>query len=102
MFHCDRHQQEGKKFWMSVLMNLRIGNEGCVYHLHGWTEKNSRMQSKPVLPSTLMQTCIVHLIRASLNFVNWKERKAIAADLKTIYRAARAEVAELVLKRVPD
>ena len=34
-----------------------------------------------------MQTCIVHLIRASLNFVNWKERKAMAADLKSIYRA---------------
>jgi putative transposase len=42
--------------------------------------------------STLVLTCIVHLIRASLNFVNWKERKAMAADLKPIYRAATAEM----------
>lgn len=40
-----------------------------------------------------VQTCIVHLIRASLNFASWKERKAIAADLKPIYRAATAEAA---------
>ena len=50
-----------------------------------------------VFPSTLVQTCIVHLIRASLKFVKWKERKAMAADLKSIYRAATAETAELAL-----
>ena len=50
-----------------------------------------------MFPDTLVQTCIVHLIRASLNFVNWKERKAIAANLKPIYRAATAEMAELAL-----
>ena len=42
-------------------------------------------------------TCIVHLIRASLNYVSWKERKAVAADLKPIYRAATAAVAEEAL-----
>ena len=41
-----------------------------------------------------MQTCIVHLVRASLNYVGWKERKQVAADLKTVYRAATAEEAE--------
>ena len=41
-----------------------------------------------------MQTCIVHLVRASLNFVGWKERKQVAADLKAIYRSATAEQAE--------
>jgi putative transposase len=54
-----------------------------------------------VFPSALVQTCIVHLIRASLNFVNGKERKAIAADLKSIDRAASAEMAELALKTFP-
>ena len=50
-----------------------------------------------IFPSTLVQTCIVHLIRASLRFVNWKERKSVAADLKPIYRAASAEQAEWAL-----
>jgi putative transposase len=50
-----------------------------------------------VFPSTLVQTCIVHLIRASLSFVSWKERKKMAADLKLIYRAATAEMAEMAL-----
>ena len=51
-----------------------------------------------VFPSTLVQTCIVHLIRASLNFVSWKERKTVAADLKAIYRAPSAEMAEQALR----
>jgi putative transposase len=50
-----------------------------------------------VFPSTLVQTCIVHLIRASLNFVNWKDRKSIAADVKLIYRVLSAERAEAAL-----
>jgi putative transposase len=45
-----------------------------------------------------VQTCIVHLIRASLNFVNWKERKAMAADLKSIYRAPSADTAGIALR----
>jgi hypothetical protein len=44
-----------------------------------------------------VQTCIVHLVRSSLKFVNWKDRKAMAADLKLIYRAATAEMAEVAL-----
>ncbi len=55
-----------------------------------------------VFPSTLVQTCIVHLIRASLNFVSWKERKAVAADLKTIYRAVSAETAAQALQAFRD
>ena len=89
---------EGAKFWMSVLMNLK--NRGmkdsfivCTDGLKGFPEA-----IEAVFPNALVQTCIVHLIRASLNFVNWKERKAIAADLKSIYRAVSAEMAELALK----
>ena len=47
-----------------------------------------------------MQLCIVHMVRASLNYVNWKERKQVAADLKAIYRAATAEQAEQELNDV--
>ena len=41
-----------------------------------------------VFPDTQVQTCIVHMIRNSLNYVGWKERKAVAADLKEVYRAS--------------
>lgn len=88
---------EGAKYWMSVLVNLK--NRGmkdafviCTDGLKGFPEA-----IEAVFPSTLVQTCIVHLIRASLSFVSWKERKAMAADLKLIYRAATAEMAEQAL-----
>src|ERR1700712_484827 len=88
---------EGAKYWMSVLMNLK--NRGmkdafviCTDGLKGFPEA-----IEAVFPSTLVQTCIVHLIRASLKFVTWKERKAMAADLKSIYRAATVELAEMAL-----
>jgi putative transposase len=88
---------EGAKYWMSILMNLK--NRGvkdvfiiCTDGLKGFPEA-----IEAVFPSTLVQTCIVHLIRASLKFVTWKERKALAADLKLIYRASTAETAELAL-----
>jgi putative transposase len=89
---------EGAKYWMSVLTNLR--NRGmkdafviCTDGLKGFPEA-----IEAVFPSTLVQTCIVHLIRASLKFVSWKERKTLAADLKLIYRAASAETAEMALR----
>jgi putative transposase len=50
-----------------------------------------------VFPETRIQLCIVHLVRASLNYVGWKERKQVAADLKLIYRAATEVQAELEL-----
>lgn len=88
---------EGAKQWMSILMNLK--NRGmkdafiiCTDGLKGFPEA-----IEAIFPSTLVQTCIVHLIRASLNFVNWKERKTMAADLKLIYRAPTAEIAEMAL-----
>ncbi len=49
-------------------------------------------------PKAQVQLCIVHLVRNSLNFVNWKERKTLALDLKQIYRAATAEQAEQQLR----
>jgi putative transposase len=88
---------EGSKFWMSVLVNLK--NRGmkdafiiCTDGLKGFPEA-----IEAIFPSTLVQTCIVHMIRASLSFVSWKERKALAADLKLIYRAPTAEMAEMAL-----
>jgi putative transposase len=88
---------EGAKFWLQVLTELR--NRGlqdifiaCVDGLKGFPQA-----IESAYPNTIVQLCIVHLTRASLNYVNWKERKAVAADLKAVYRAATAEQAEQAL-----
>jgi putative transposase len=85
---------EGSKFWLQVLTDLR--NRGvkdvflaCVDGLKGFPQA-----IESVFPQAQVQLCIVHLTRASLNYVSWKERKAVAQDLKTIYRAETAEAAE--------
>ena len=84
---------EGAKFWLAVLTELR--NRGikdvlifCVDGLKGFPEAIGN-----VFPQAEVQQCIVHAVRASLNYVNWKERRALAADLKPIYRAATEEQA---------
>jgi len=81
-------QTEGAKFWLQVMTELK--NRGvndifiaCVDGLKGFSEA-----IETVFPKTEVQLCIVHLARYSLNFVGWKQRKEVAADLKTIYTAA--------------
>jgi len=88
---------EGAKFWLSVLTELK--NRGvkdmfivCVDGLKGFPEAIGA-----VFPLAEVQLCIVHLVRASLKYVNWKERREVAADLKPIYQAATAEEAKLRL-----
>src|ERR1700756_1298181 len=85
---------EGAKFWLQVLTELQ--NRGlrdifiaCVDGLKGFPQA-----IETVYPKTTVQLCIVHMVRASLNYVNWKERKLVARDLKSIYRAATLEEAE--------
>ncbi len=84
---------EGAKFWLSILTELR--NRGvrdifiaCVDGLKGFPQA-----IESVFPEAQVQLCIVHLVRASLNYVSWKDRKAVAAALKPIYRAANVEQA---------
>lgn len=85
---------EGAKFWLQVLTELQ--NRGlkdifiaCVDGLKGFPQA-----IETVYPKTTVQLCIVHMVRASLNYVSWKERKRVAHDLKAIYRAATEEEAE--------
>src|SRR5450432_369386 len=85
---------EGAKFWLQVLTELN--NRGvkdiflaCVDGLKGFPQA-----IETVYPKTTVQLCIVHMTRASLNYVSWKERKEVAMDLKAIYRAATDEQAE--------
>ena len=91
-------QTEGAKFWLSVMNDLKVrGIEdvliAVVDGLSGFPEA-----IEAAYPDTLVQTCIVHLIRNSMAYASWKERKAIAASLKPIYQAENAEVAESALE----
>jgi len=86
-------QTEGAKFWLKVMTELRTrGTEdmlvAVVDGLRGFPEA-----IESVFPNARVQTCIVHLIRHSLQFAGWKERKPLAAALKLIYRADTAEAA---------
>lgn len=88
---------EGAKFWLSVLTSLKNRGLRDVLILSTDGLKGFPEAIEAVYPQAMVQTCIVHLLRASLNFANWKERNTMAADLKTVYRAATAEAAEAAL-----
>jgi len=87
-------ETEGAKFWLSILTELK--NRGvkdiliaCVDGLKGFPDA-----IEAVYPATQVQLCIVHMVRHSLKFVSWKQRKEMADDLKGIYSAATVEQAE--------
>ena len=86
-------QTEGAKFWLKVMNDLKTCGVAdiliaVVDGLKGFPEAITT-----VFPETTVQTCIVHLIRSSLAFVSWKDRKRIRPDIKAIYRAETAETA---------
>ena len=90
-------QTEGAKFWLKVFNDLKTrGTQDiliCVVDgLRGFPEA-----IEAVFPQAMIQTCIVHLIRNSLNYVAWKDRKALAGQLKPVYEAVSAEAAEAAL-----
>ena len=87
-------QSEGAKFWLKVMTELK--NRGirdifiaCVDGLKGFPEA-----IEAAFPKTEVQLCIVHMIRGSLRFVSWKDRKTVAADLKDVYQAPSEELAQ--------
>src|SRR5919109_4069898 len=86
-------QTEGAKFWMKVFTDLKT--RGCQDILIAVTDGLKGMEEAlgAVFPQTTLQTCIVHLLRQSLDFANWKQRKPLAAALRTIYAAPSAELA---------
>ena len=90
-------QTEGEKFWMRVMSELK--NRGVndiliavVDGLKGFPDAINA-----VFPLTQIQTCIVHLLRNSLDYVGWKDRKSVALALKQIYRAPDADAAAVAL-----
>ena len=84
---------EGAKFWMKVFNDLKT--RGVADILIAVTDGLKGMAEAlgAVFPATTLQTCIVHLIRNSLDYASWKDRKPLAAALKPIYTAASAEAA---------
>jgi len=92
-------ETEGAKFWLQVVTDLK--NRGvkdifiaCVDGLKGFPEA-----IETIFPETQVQLCIVHMVRHSLNYVSWKQRKEVAVDLKTIYSASTLEDAEFNLEQ---
>jgi putative transposase len=86
-------QSEGAKFWLKVMNDLKTRGVqdiliAVIDGLKGFPEAIGT-----VFPETIVQTCIVHLIRSSMAFVSWKDRKVIMPDLKAVYRADTAEAA---------
>ena len=88
---------EGAKFWMKVFNDLKT--RGVADILIAVTDGLKGMPEAlaAVFPATTLQTCIVHLIRSSLDYASWKDRKLLAAAIKPIYTAASAEAAQAEL-----
>ena len=91
-------ETEGAKFWMQVLQDLKHRGVqdiliACVDGLKGFPEA-----IEAIFPQTTVQTCIVHLIRASLKYVPRREREQVARDLKPIYTAVDADAAQAELE----
>ena len=88
---------EGAKFWMKVFNDLRT--RGVADILIAVTDglKGIPEALEAVFPATTLQTCIVHLIRNSLDYASWKDRKLLAAGLKPVYTAPSAEAAAQAL-----
>jgi putative transposase len=91
-------QTEGAKFWMKVFTDLKT--RGCADILIAVTDGLKGMSDAltAIFPATTLQTCIVHVIRNSLDFANWKERKPLATALRRIYTAPSAEAAQAALE----
>lgn len=97
-----RREREGAKFWLSVFTELK--NRGvqdcfvaCVDGLTGLPEA-----IEAVFPKPQVQLCIVHKVRHSLRYVPWKERRAVATDLRALYGAATLTDAEQALERFAE
>lgn len=92
-------ETEGAKFWLFVVTELK--NRGvkdifiaCVDGLKGFPEA-----IETVFPDTQVQLCLVHMVRHSLKYVTWRQRKEVATDLKAIYQSSTIEEAEMYLEQ---
>jgi putative transposase len=89
---------EGAKFWMKVFNDLKTRGVGDILIAVTDGLKGMPEALAAVFPATTLQTCIVHLIRNSLDYASWKDRKALAAAIRPIYTAVSAEAAAAELE----
>ncbi len=88
---------EGAKFWMKVFNDLKTRGVDDILIAVADGLKGFPEALEAVFPATTLQTCIVHLIRNSLDYASWKDRKALAAAIRPIYTAPTAEAAQAEL-----
>ena len=90
-------ENEGAKYWLHVLTELRNRGLQDIFMLCADGLKGLPEAVEAAFPKTTFQTCIVHMVRHSLNYVPYNEKKAVAADLKKIYSSSTVELAEQAL-----
>jgi putative transposase len=93
---------EGAKFWMKVFNDLKTRGVNDILIAVTDGLKGMPEALAAVFPATTLQTCIVHLIRNSLDYSSWKDRRALAAAIRPIYTAPSAEAAEAELDAFAD
>ncbi len=90
-------ENESAKYWLTVLTNLKNRGIEDIFLLCADGLKGLPESVEAAFPKTIFQTCIVHMVRNSLNYVPYKEKKSVAEDLKKIYQADTVELAEAAL-----
>ena len=95
-------ENETSKYWLTVLNDIKKRGieDVLIFAIDGLNGFNEAIQA--VYPKAEIQRCIVHQIRSSLKFVSWKDRKAVAKDLKSVYSALTEEDAQLALTDFND
>ena len=95
-------ENETSKYWLTVLNDIqkRGIQDVLIFAIDGLNGFNEAIQA--VYPKAEIQRCIVHQIRSSLRFVSWKDRKAVAKDLKSVYAALNEEDAQIALTEFND
>ncbi len=95
-------ENETSKYWLTVLNDIKKRGiqDVLIFAIDGLNGFNEAIQA--VYPQAEIQRCIVHQIRSSLKFVSWKDRKAVAKDLKSVYSAIQEEDAQLALTEFND
>ena len=88
---------EGAKFWLRVMNELKNRGVGDILIAAVDGLKGFPDALNAIFPQTIMQTCVVHLVRNSMDFASWKDCKPIAAELKKIYRAKDADAGKKAL-----
>lgn len=93
---------EGAKYWLSILTELRQRGVQDILVLCADGLKGLPEAVEAAFPQTIFQTCIVHMVRSSTRFVPWKERRAVCADLRSVYSAETVDTAKTALQAFED